>query len=85
VGESVRARVSEIVAAHERQSEDAEVALLNDADGLSFFSLNSNGYADYFGPEQTKKKVAYTLARMREGARAKLLHVRLRPEIREWI
>lgn len=78
----VRARVAEIVAVHERQSADAEVALLNDADALSFFSLNSNGYADYFGPEQTRKKIAYTLNRMRASAREKLKHVRLRPDVR---
>ncbi|HEX2061028.1 MAG TPA: DUF4202 family protein, partial [Thermoanaerobaculia bacterium] len=76
------ARVAALVASHERPSDDAEVALLNDADALSFFSLNSNGYADYFGPEQTKKKVAYTLNRLRPAARAKLDSVRLRPEIR---
>lgn len=78
----VRARVVEIVTAHERQSADGEVALLNDADALSFFSLNANGYADYFGPEQTRRKVAYTLNRMRESAREKLKHVRLRPDVR---
>jgi hypothetical protein len=74
-------RVTELVAAHERQSADPEVALLNDADALSFFSLNSSGYADYYGPEQTKKKVAYTLARMRDAARAKLASVRLRADV----
>src|SRR4051812_13806591 len=42
-------RVTELIAQHERPSHDAEVALLNDADALSFFSLNSSGYADYFG------------------------------------
>ncbi|HEX8170795.1 MAG TPA: DUF4202 family protein [Thermoanaerobaculia bacterium] len=82
VGESVWQRVAEIVARHERQSDDAEVALLNDADALSFFSLNSCGYADYFGPEQTRKKVAYTWNRMRGGARAKLACVRLREDVR---
>ena len=85
VGEAVRTRVSEIIASHERQGADADVALLNDADALSFFSLNSNGYADYFGPEQTRRKVAYTLGRMRDSARGKLSQVRLRPDVREMI
>jgi hypothetical protein len=76
------ARVSELVAAHERSSEEAEVALLNDADALSFFSLNSHGYASYFGPEQTRKKVAYTWHRMRPSARAKLDGVALRGDVR---
>jgi hypothetical protein len=85
VGESVLARVAELIAAHVRQSADAEVALLNDADALSFFSLNSPGYADYFGPEQTRKKVAYTWNRMRGGARLKLATVHLRKDVREML
>lgn len=81
VPEAVAARVAELVAVHERQSDDEEVALLNDADALSFFSLNSSGYADYFGAEQTAKKVAYTWSRMRDGARAKLQSVHLREDV----
>ncbi len=82
VAEAVRTRVAELIARHERQSDDPDVALLNDADALSFFSLNSHGYASYFGPEQTKKKVAYTWNRMRDGARRKLSTIRLRPDVR---
>jgi hypothetical protein len=82
VGESVRERVAQLVAKHERQSGDPEIALLNDADALSFFSLNSPGYANYFGPEQTRRKVADTWNRMRDGARRKLASVRLTTEIR---
>jgi len=82
VSASSIARVCELIARHERQSDDADVALLNDADALSFFSLNSHGYANYFGPEQTRKKVAYTWNRMRERARGKLACVRLRDDVR---
>ncbi|HJW92770.1 MAG TPA: DUF4202 family protein [Thermoanaerobaculia bacterium] len=78
-------RVAEIVAKHERQSDDDEIALLNDADALSFFSLNSCGYADYFGEEQTRKKVAYTWNRMRPAARAKLASVHLRGDIKSML
>ncbi|HEY0142110.1 MAG TPA: DUF4202 family protein [Thermoanaerobaculia bacterium] len=78
-------RVAQIVAAHERQGDDPEVALLNDADALSFFSLNSHGYANYFSPEQTRKKVAYTLNRMRPAARSKMSSIALRPDIREMV
>jgi hypothetical protein len=85
VSESVRDRVAELIARHERKSDDPELALLNDADALSFFSLNSHGYASYFGPEQTRKKVAYTWNRMREPARAKLSHVRLREDVRKML
>lgn len=85
VAASVRADVAALIAAHERKSDDAAVAVLNDADALSFFSLNSSGYADYFGPEQTRKKVAYTLNRLRPAARARLSSVRLRPDVRAMV
>jgi hypothetical protein len=74
-------RTCELVAVHERRGDDREVDLLNDADGLSFFSLNSPGYADYFGLEQTKKKVSYTLARLGTAARRRLSTVRLRVDV----
>lgn len=80
VSESVRAEVAALVTSHEH-----EPGLLGDADALSFFSLNSHGYADYFGPEQTRKKVAYTLNRLRPAARAKLATVRLRPDVRAMV
>lgn len=83
VDPTVAARTREIVATHERRGTDYEVDLLNDADALSFFSLNSPGYADYFGPEQTRKKVAYTLRRLGADARTRLDSVRLRPDVRE--
>lgn len=79
-GSADRARA--LVAAHERPGADPELDLLNDADALSFFSLNSPGYADYFGPAQTRRKVAYTLGRMSHAARARLATVRLRPDVR---
>jgi hypothetical protein len=82
VPQAIVERVAQIVAVHEQQSNDPGVALLNDADALSFFSLNSSGYADYFGPEQTRKKVAYTWNRMRDGARRKLSTVHLRGDVR---
>ncbi len=74
-------RVRHLVAKHERRGPDREIALLNDADALSFFSLNSAGYIDYFGPEQTEKKVRYTVGRMSADARARLALVRLRADV----
>jgi hypothetical protein len=74
-----------LVAHHERQSGDEELALLNDADALSFFSLNAFGYLNYFGRAQTKMKVAYTLARLRPHARARLREVRLPGPVREML
>ena len=78
-------RARALVAAHERPGPDPELDLLNDADALSFFSLNSPGYADYFGPAQTRRKVAYTLERMSHAARARLATVRLRPDVRRLV
>jgi Domain of unknown function (DUF4202) len=78
---SAAARVEDLVASHERPGEDEDAALLGDADGLSFFSQNSAGYADYFGPEQTRRKVAYTLGRMRPAAAARLTEIRLRADV----
>ncbi|KYF55049.1 hypothetical protein BE08_36260 [Sorangium cellulosum] len=78
-------RVGELVSAHERPGDDAELALLNDADALSFFSLNSAGFLDYYGPEHTRAKVAYTLRRLRPEARALLPRVRCRPEVEAMI
>jgi hypothetical protein len=82
VDTGVRSSVTMLITAHERKSADPAIALLSDADALSFFSLNSPGYADYFGPAQTQKKVLYTLNRMSEGARARLATVHLREDVR---
>ena len=74
-------RARDLVGRHERRAGDAEVLLLNDADALSFFSLNSPGYIDYFGLAQTRRKVAYTLQRLGPRAREKLTCIRLRPDV----
>jgi len=82
VGPGIRRRTAHLIGGHERlprgrQRDAAAVSLLNDADALSFFSLNSVGYLDYYGPEQTRKKVAYTLRRMSPAARRHLCGLRL--------
>jgi hypothetical protein len=74
-----------LIAIHERRSDDADIAAINDADALSFFSLNSPGYLHYFGREQTAKKVAYTLARMSAAARSQLGELRLIEFIRQHV
>ncbi len=81
-----RRRTGRLIALHEQppstDDRDAEaIARLNDADALSFFSLNSVGYLDYFGPEPTRKKVAYTLRRLRPAARSHLGGMRLPPAV----
>jgi hypothetical protein len=86
VDEPVCRRVARLIGGHEQppfpgEPYAEELALLNDADALSFFSLNSPGYMDYFGPEATRRKVAFTLARLRPAARRRLSHIRLRPDV----
>lgn len=80
---AIRARVGELVETHERSTGDPESSLLNDADALSFFSQNSAGYLDYFGPAQAARKIAYSLSRMRSVAVARLTRVRLRADVGE--
>ncbi|MDF2698396.1 MAG: hypothetical protein K0S65_6780 [Labilithrix sp.] len=74
-------RTRNIVFCTERRAGDPEVLLLDDADALSFLSLNSARYIDYFGVAQTRRKVAYTLSRLGPRARQKLDRVRLRPDV----
>jgi hypothetical protein len=82
VDAETRRTTARLIALHEQPPEaadpDAEaISLLNDADALSFFSLNSAGYLSYFGPEQTRKKVIYTLRRLRPESRRYLAGIRL--------
>jgi hypothetical protein len=89
LGGVVEARVVEeaarLVASHERPLEDPDLALLNDADGLSFFGVNSWGFVAHFGAEHTRKKVAYTLARMRSLAKVHLAGLRHPTVIVPWL
>jgi hypothetical protein len=71
--------VRHLIAHHEAPGRDAELATLNDADALSFFSLNSWGFIEYFGPAHSRAKVAYTLRRMRPAARRYLDRFRYHP------
>jgi hypothetical protein len=81
-------RMRELIECHEQPAEPARpaaAALLGDADALSFFSLNSRGFADYYGPEHTRRKVEYTLGRMTPRARAYLGQIKLAPEVQQYI
>ncbi|HLT40586.1 MAG TPA: DUF4202 family protein [Enhygromyxa sp.] len=86
VPDAVVGDVARLIATHERPlADDEQVAALNDADALSFFSLNSAGFAEYFGTEHTDQKIRYSLARLRLPARRWLKHVRLRADVRALI
>ncbi|HEX2254100.1 MAG TPA: DUF4202 family protein [Thermoanaerobaculia bacterium] len=81
-------RALTLIAGHDRPEaaapggeRDPETTLLQDADALSFFALNSSGYLDYYGPEQARRKIAWTLRRLSPPAAAWLPRLRLRPEI----
>jgi hypothetical protein len=76
-----RERAAELVESHERPGAEPESSLLADADALSFFSQNSSGYIDYFGIDAARRKIIYTLGRMREGAQARLANLRLREDV----
>lgn len=75
--ETVVARVEALIATHERPDDDPDRILVNDADALSFFALNCAGYLAYYGPEQTRLKVDYTLARLSAASRPWLARIRL--------
>lgn len=67
----------ELIAAHDRpggveglarqrsgRPGQGELALLEDADALSFLTLNALGYRGYHGPERAARKTAWTLRRL---------------------
>jgi hypothetical protein len=74
-------RITTLVRDHERPSDDAEKQLLNRADALSFFSLNSCGFIAYYGIPHTQRKIAYTLARLGPNPGGQLRGIRLRADI----
>lgn len=72
-----------LIAGHDQpgriDSDDA--ALLEDADALSFFSLNSPGYVRYYGEEQARRKAEWTFARLSRRGREALAKLELPPEV----
>lgn len=86
---ALAARAVELIAGHDQPgrvnsagkalSEDPDAALLEDADALSFLSLNSAGYLRYYGEEQARRKVEWTLARLSPRGRERLAGLDLLP------
>jgi hypothetical protein len=72
-------RVADLVCG--RSLYEREAALLDDADAVSFLSLTSAAYADYFGLAQTRRKVTFLLNRLGHSARSKVALIRLRPDV----
>ncbi len=85
VGREVVARVAALVAGHDAPGAahggDAELAALEDADALSFFSLASPGFVDYHGQAHAQRKIGWALGRMSPAARARLAEVSLRRDV----
>jgi predicted metal-dependent HD superfamily phosphohydrolase len=77
-------RVVALIAGHDQHGRvegDSDAVLLEDADALSFFSLNSPGYLGYYGEEQTRRKVEWTFARLSHRGREALAGLELPPEV----
>jgi hypothetical protein len=74
-------RIVGLIAGHEEGGTAGEARLLADADGLSFFSLNSGCFLDYYGAERTAFELRRTLTRMSPEARHRLRGVRLRNDV----
>jgi hypothetical protein len=91
IGAELRWRVGRLIAHHEHPPADPDdpdaldLAVLNEADALSFFSLNCPGYLEYYGPEQTRRKIAWTLRRLRPGALKWLRKIRLPREVKAMV
>lgn len=81
VGESTVAEAADLVATHQRESRCPNVALLNDADALSFFSLRSGTYLEKRSEEEARAEFGYRLSRMSPAARARLSAVRLQQQV----
>lgn len=83
---AVRVRVHRLIVGRRRPSAAAdpfaaEIALLHDADALSFFSFESAAYLDDRGAEQAARQVAQALARLRPVSRTWLRDLRLRTAV----
>jgi uncharacterized protein DUF4202 len=88
IGHADRLEVEWLIVQHERPfhgTRDGDLATLADADALSFFALNSPGFADYYGPEHTRRKIKYSIGRMTARAVQRLTQVQLRPDIRRYL
>lgn len=79
----LRGRVAGLIAGHDQPGrvDGPDGELLEDADALSFFSLNSSGYLSYYGAEQARRKIGWTRARLSARGRAWLDRLRLPPGV----
>jgi hypothetical protein len=80
---ALAARATELIAGHDQpgRADSAEAALLEDADALSFFALNSAGYLAYYGEEQARRKIEWTFARLSRRGRERLRRLSFPPTL----
>ncbi len=78
---ALREQATELIAGHDQpgRASSADAVLLEDADALSFFSLNSAGYLAYYGEAQARRKIEWTLARLSPRGREHLARLELPP------
>jgi hypothetical protein len=83
--EAVARRAADLVAASDRPGEggsgDDDLALLEDADSLSFLSLSSGGFLDHHGEKRATREIGRTLSRLSLRALRFLNRVRLRRDV----
>lgn len=75
-------RICSLLRGHERRPTSREATVLSDADCLSFFSHNASGYLAYFGVDQTRRKIRFTLGRLSAAARPALDRIRMPRDVR---
>lgn len=74
-----------LIAMHQRPDASLQLQAINDADALSFFSLECAAYLADFGPEQTARKVVHAFARMSPWACAWLPSLRMPRLVRAYV
>lgn len=79
----LRQRTAELIAGHDQpgHADGSDAALLEDADALSYFCLNSSGYLSYYGEQQARRKIAWTYARLSGKGRGRLARLPLPPAV----
>jgi hypothetical protein len=88
---ATRVRVYRLISGHGKQPataaepEDADLALLGEADALSFLSLDSAGCLARHGAERTAQRVARALGHLRPRSHAHLDALRLRTAVERMV
>lgn len=80
---ALRERACALIAGHDQpgRADSSDAALLEDADALSFFSMNSSGYLAYYGEAQARRKAEWTFARLSRRGRQCLARLSLPSEV----